>query len=223
MKQIFLTIAFNALFLPTIFAQKIDFLHQVNARLEAISSIKNQSFCLDNSGFTYKNGIESSISSVRIDLEFNLTYKNTGKYPIILDKNSGTIAGYNLYQKTNDLSLRALEESTDYELLSNGESDKEGDYPSKRFIVLAQGQSYTNQSETRLLFDYPDRFTRYENKEHFISLKLFTIGLDLATNNNLDELRQKWSKTGYLWIEGVDTQLLLIRLPSSKELTLCKK
>lgn len=223
MNRTFLLLILFLLIFVLCSAQDSRIIDNVNAQLKAVPSIKTQMACLDNTGFAFKNGSGSPISSIRIDLELNISYKNSGKYPVILDKGSGTVSSYKLYPKDfnsnpNSLSLKAY-----FDYMETGKSAKEGDSPSERFVILAQDKTFNNSTQIRLLFDYPTQYPNYSDREHLLKLFLSTISGNFSDSNDSNALRKKWLQIGYFWFEGVTAEPLLIHFPDSKKMKMCKE
>lgn len=209
-------------FVIPVFAQDKANALQSAPQLSASSVVKSIKLCIQKNRLDYKENIQPLISSIKLVLKLNVSYRNTGQNAIILDKRNGSVFGYRLYRKIKDSIPGSLEIGSEDELVSIKSAKKEGDKPSNRFITLSPGQLFTNQSTARLFFDSAEKYVQYSNKNHFISFGLFTHGLDLSNTNNLDELRRKWLKTGYLWIEGIYTKPMVVKFPLENQLAICK-
>lgn len=179
------------------------------------SSIKSQTACLD------KSYIVTGMENVRIDVELELLYENHDTVPIILDKRSGTVQGYNIYQKNADSTPGDLKRRIDFELLFSGELLPDGDAPGKSFRRLKRWNYHLSKIRPRLIFDHPDGFRDYEGQAYFVSFEIYTVEPGLTLAGNLDELRQRWSKKGYFWFENLETEPFLIEFPKYDDLKTC--
>lgn len=194
---------------------------ELGAKLEAITSVLNQHACIDESGSDSQG---KKTWAVRVDLELSIKYINVGQYPIILDKSNGTVGGQHISRSEQDAQTKKYEYVSLLDWLVTGSNPRKEDdeKPSASFIILNPREEYPGKSETRLLIIQPEQYDLFSSGIHFLTLGMWTQGGTLHEANDIDELRTRWKKHGYLWTEGVTTNPMPIQLPKLESLKPCK-
>lgn len=193
---------------------------ELGAKLEATTSILDQKACIDESGSDFQG---RKTWSVRVDLVMSVKYANTGQRPIILDKGSGTIGGQRI--STSEQNAHAKKYEYDSRLtwmmtsINPRKEDREN--PSDTFIILNPGEHYEKKTETRLLIGQPEQYNLFSSAVYFLTFGMWTEDGTLSDANDINELRTRWKKHGYLWVEGVTTQPMPIQLPKLENIKSC--
>ena len=196
--------------------------------LEATTSILEQINCITDSGMAADG---QKIVSVRVDLTLKVQYKNTGTMPIIIHRNSGTVGGEKIAFTVEDAQRKAYVYDTINNIMSvavddNGNvitpSKDKSLSPSKEFVVINPDDFYASKSQTRLLFDLPENYKKYDNRTGYLQLALWTSDGVWSQVNEEDEVRTRWQPFGYLWTKGLRSQPMLVQFPSVTTLGKCK-
>ncbi len=201
--------------------QSAEVRKELGVEMNATTSIVDLQACVDESG-SDSNGRKTW--AVRVDLVMSVNYANTGQMPIILDKSNGTIGGQSLSKSEQDALARKYEYdvSQTWMWASLNPRIEDGKSPGDRFVVLNPGEHYENKTETRLLIHRPEQYKLFSSDAHFLTFGMWTTDGTLSEANNVNELRTRWRKYGYLWTEGITTQPMPINFPKLEELKSCQ-
>jgi len=194
---------------------------KLGASLEATTSIREQNTCLDETE-VLRGDTFVPYPSVRSDVVLGIRFRNVGNYPIIIDMNSGAISGYEIAHTVRDASMKKYESGFIFDILTTGEGRRIEDVsPSEPFIVLGPNQSHDVISQMSVLLDSPDKYRHYTETPHFLQFKIRTGDGTLHRANDLDELRGRWLKDGYLWVEEIESLPMSIQFPDVEKLRKC--
>ncbi|MBI3650485.1 MAG: hypothetical protein HY231_05490 [Acidobacteria bacterium] len=212
----------NLLLIPILtFAQEREssIKNKVGANLEITTSVVAQKECLR----------ESKLLPIRIDLKLKTKYANSGSYPIILHKKSGTIGREMVAHTQEDAESGQYEMEGNIDFAITSRSTKpEGDFPSEDFLILKPGDDYEQKAETVLFFfdldGHPNlAYEHFSVNEHYAQFSIWTISGRFSYDNNLEELKKRWLNYGYLWTEGGRSKPMAMRFSNKDQLKKCDR
>jgi len=194
---------------------------ELGVEMEATTSIAEQKICIDESGTDLQG---RKTWAVRADWELKIKYTNTGQYPVILDKGSGTVSSQRIWTTEENVNAKNnVSYSTFTHMVFSENPRKEnGEIPSKAFVTLQPGATYENKTQTLLLVSEVTKYNLLSTGTQFLTLGIWTQDGTLHKANSIDELRARWKKHGYLWAEGITTQPMSISFPKLEELKPCQ-
>jgi len=183
---------------------------RLGAKLEVETSVVEATTCI--SGY-----------SVRSDLTLQAVFKNVGRYPIILDKGSGTVGGYKIYHSLQNGKPDLIEYDTRFTIHVMSDPPRiEGAMPSSSFVILQPQEQYQGKAKTILIIDDRKQYEHFSSDAHYLQMGMWTTDGTLADANNLDDLRARWKAIGYLWTEGATTKPMEMRFPELGSIKQCQ-
>ena len=147
-----------------------------------------------------------------VKLQLELQYKNTGKRPIILDKNSDLIVAYRSANLTNDIDASTFQPLS--VTRENKDISESGAKPSSRFVVLKPSQTYL--VETYLRMPYSNDWVFKEN--HILQIVTSTWA---GTTKQSEDLKEKWKLTGLLWSADTRSQAMPFAIEQDPQIQEC--
>src|SRR5262245_21933911 len=149
---------FALITLPLVTNQEKDsnLKERLGAKLEVETSVIKATTCITE-GY-----------SVRSDLTLNAVYKNVGRYPIILDKGSGTIGGEKIYHSLQNGKPDLIEHDVRRTIWVISEPPrKEGAIPSDSFVILQPQEQYQGKAIIILIIDDRKRYEHFSADTHY--------------------------------------------------------
>lgn len=156
----------------------------------------------------------------QLRMSLQLTYVNAGQQPIILYRGS-YLAQYVLISH-NDQDARNKEYEVNQHVgwVTSGDPKvAEGIEPGDEFVVLTPGRSYRTEAEisTPVALGQGSQFLK--SGKHVVQI---VVDPWLGDDTQLERLRSKWKKSGFLWGSPVRSEPMPLEVDIEPKIVRCK-
>jgi hypothetical protein len=172
--------------------------------LQLTTRVLEQRYCTD----------ANSEDQFSVKMQLELQYKNTGKAPIIFEKNSDVILGYKSSGNLNALQSLPFQEFA--EARRHSAIATTGDKPSSDFVTLRPNQTYLVEAYFRL--PYSNEWALKENQ-----ILQIVVGVWSGTKKQSEELKEKWKSTGQLWTDDIRSQPMQFSIEQDPQIEECSE
>jgi hypothetical protein len=153
-------------------------------------------------------------------IRLRLTYTNTGRKPLILEKGPNLVTYWRA--KRTPKELQSADFTHTLWITSDNEGVSEsGDVPSANYVVLQPGESYVGEAEIHV----PN--AKALMKEGVIAggAQYFQVVIPKWSGNEKQAgfLRERWKKVGWLWSGAIRSQPMLITIEPQPNVVECPR
>jgi hypothetical protein len=177
-------------------------------RLSLTTKITDQKYC---------GGIYTDMAMLRMSLQ--LTYTNASSSPLILYKGSDLISYVLVAADSPHILNKQYESNIHVGWVTSRVTLRERAQPDNEFIVLPPGDSFraNGSADVPIALEPGNQFLK--SGQHVMQVVIETWPTDEA---QLDRLRKKWERTGYLWDANIRSQPMPFAVEPKPKVVECK-
>jgi len=198
------------LILPTLVLLIAVTIYGQSGRLSLTTKITDQQYCATD--YT---------DMAMLHLSLRLTYTNDSAQPLILYKGSDLIDYVLVAADSERILAKQYESNIHVGWVTSGPSAlPEAGQPGKEFIVLQPGESFQTTGSVNVIpVALEPRNQLLKSGQHVMQVVVETWPTDEA---QLEHLRKKWERFGYLWGANVRSQPMPLIVEAQPKLVECK-
>lgn len=221
-KRRYILLTLSKISVSVLLAFYVVFVNTANAqnKLEIKMEVINERYCLgDSLGLIQDPETEKFIQVPSIfkvlDIKFKVTLTNISSKPLIVQKDFFAVPqriiarNLSLYNKGKFIRNSHFYIQPQFDTLSADSP------PENKFVILKPGEVFSTEIEDSI--DLDGASPKIKNGNYYMGIVVYIWGGQSWTG---EELRKKWKKFGYLWLNPIITEP--VRLPINIPATITK-